>query len=104
MKLIFKALHRIHHLFLVSMSGMRYPLLEDPETPIAVLQIRQQTLLLQKYNQLIQYDNDKRLRSKRRAFKLDVHDQDNKFLGLHSKKCHDVGTQNQCSMLGGTQS
>jgi len=59
MKLIFKAPHGLHHLFLVSMSGMRYPLLEDPETPIDILQIRQKSLLLQKCNQPGQYDNIK---------------------------------------------
>lgn len=94
MKLIFKALHRLHHLFLVSTSGMRYPLLEDPETPIARLQIRQKSLLLQKCNQPAQYDNIKMVGSKRRAFKMDVDDQDNKFLGLLSKEYHDAGNQN----------
>ena len=104
MKLIFMALHRLHHLFLVSMSGMRYPLLEDPEIPIAVLQIKQKSLLLQKCNQPAQYDNIKMAGSKRRVFKLDVDDQDNKFLGLLSKECHDAGNQNRHSVLSGIQS
>lgn len=99
-KLIFKALHRLCHLFLVRMWGMRHFLLENPETPIAILQIRQKSLLLQKHNQPAQYDNIKMVGSKKRVFKLDVDDQDNRFLGLVSKECHDAENQIQKSVCG----
>lgn len=104
MKLTFKALHRLCHLFSVSMSGMRYPFLEDPETPIAGLQMRQKSHLLQNCNQPAQYDNIKMVGSKRRVFKLDVDVQDNKFLGLLSKEHHDAGNQNRHSLLDCIQS
>lgn len=83
---------------------MRYPLLEHPDTPIAGLQIRQKSLLLQKCYQPAQYDTTEMVGSKRRLFKVDVDDQDNKFLGLLSKEYHDAGNQNQHSLLGGIQS
>lgn len=42
--------------------------------------------------------------SKRRVFKLDVDDLDDKFLVLLSKQYHDAGKQNQHSVLGAIQS
>lgn len=68
--------------------------MEDPETPIALLQIKQKSFPLQKYNQPAQYDHIKMVGPKSRVLKLDVDDPDDRFLGQLSKECHNGGNQN----------